>query len=99
MTEVVETLRQDNPEITVCVGCDILCDQCPHNTSSVCDRNKKVHGIDERVLNLTELSVGDTLPWNDFYTRAYDSIIEAGRLKEVCRDCQWLNICITKSER
>ena len=99
MTSVIEALQRDDPTVTLCGGCDILCAECPHNKGGVCDHDEKVRGIDERTLELTELSVGDALPWHELYTRAYDSIIKAGRLKEVCRDCQWLNICISKSKR
>lgn len=98
MADVIETIGRDDPAITLVDGCDILCSECPHNTGGVCDHDKKVQGIDQRALELTGLSIGDVLPRHDLLLRAYDSIIKAGRLKEVCRDCQWLSICITKSE-
>lgn len=99
MTDVIETIGRDDSAITLTDSCDILCDECPHNTGGVCDHDEKVQGIDQRALELMGLSVGTVLPRNDLFSRAYDSIIKAGRLKEVCRDCQWLGICITKSER
>ena len=98
MTAVIETLQRDDPSITLCEGCDILCDQCPHNTGGVCDHDERVRGIDERALEMMELSTDSVLSWHELYIRAYDSIIKTGRLKEVCRDCQWLSICHKKSE-
>ena len=98
MTAVIEALRQDDPSITLCEGCDILCDPCPHNTGGVCDHDERVRGIDERALEMMGLSTGSVLSWHELYIRAYDSIIKTGRLKEVCRDCQWLSICHKKSE-
>ena len=93
MTDVIDMLQRDDPAITLVDGCDILCEQCPHNTGGVCDHDEKVRGIDQRALEKMALPVGSVLPWHECYTRAYDSIIKAGRLKEVCRDCQWLSIC------
>ena len=99
MASVIDSLRRDDPSVTLCNNCDIFCERCPHNTNGVCDTDEKVSGIDSRTLDLTELTFGSALPWHDFYTRAYDRIIKTGRLKEVCRDCRWLSICITKRER
>ena len=93
MTAVVEKLQRDDPVVTLAGGCDVICEKCPHNRGGACDTSDKVRAIDDRALSAMELHVGETLRWHDLYRRAYDRIIGCSRLTEVCRDCQWLNLC------
>lgn len=93
MSAVISALQSDDPAVMLHDGCDVLCEKCPHNAGDVCETDDKVRAIDERALALLELSIGDTLRWNELSVRAYDRIIGCSKLSEVCRDCQWLTIC------
>lgn len=93
MSAVIEELKRNNPAVSLSGGCDTLCEKCPHNIGGVCDTDDKVRAIDERALAMMELSVSDTLRWNDLYARSYDRIVGPSGLTEVCRDCEWRYIC------
>lgn len=93
MSGIIALLEQENPTVTLHDECDCICEGCPNNTDGVCADNEKVRAIDERALDLLQYKAGDKVCWSDFYEKANDEIIRRGRLKEVCRDCQWLCIC------
>lgn len=93
MANVIEMLEGDDPEIILTVGEDIICANCPNNRTHICDSSEKVVGYDNAVLEICGLFAGDVVRWSDFRDTAFDRIISAGRLPEVCGDCQWFNIC------
>ena len=93
MHGIIALLEQENPTVTLHDGCDCICEGCPKNTDGVCADNEKVRAIDKRAFDLLQYSAGDDVYWSDLYEKANEEIIGCGRLKEVCRDCQWLCIC------
>lgn len=97
MANVIEMLERENPEIILTVGEDIICANCPNNRTHICNSNHKVGRYDDTVLEMCRLSAGDIVRWSDFRETVFEKIISAGRLCQVCGDCQWFNICGEKS--
>ncbi len=97
MREVLACLNNENPAIRLTVGCDVLCSACPNRVGGVCLTDEKVRGIDGRALEALKLKAGETIPWNKLSERAERDIIRAGKLGDVCRDCEWIGICAGKS--
>ena len=84
--------------VTLTDGCDAICAGCPNEQNGVCETDEKVKAIDRRAIEAMGLSFGDTLPWRDLSTLARERILAAGKLKSVCRDCEWIGICGGKRE-
>ena len=78
---------------TLVDGCDAICAGCPNNRNGVCETDEKVRAIDRRAIEEMGIRFGDTLSWRDLSTLAKERIIAAGKLPEVCRDCEWIGIC------
>lgn len=97
MANVIEVLERENPEIILTVGEDIICANCPNNRTYICHSSEKVAEYDNAVLEMCGLSAGDIVCWSNFRETAFEKIISAGRLCEVCGDCQWYHICGEKS--
>ena len=43
------------------------------------------------------LTVPAEIDWRELSTLANERIIRAGKLREVCRNCQWITICDKES--
>ncbi len=97
MADVIEMLETDDPEIILTVGEDIICANCPNNRTHICESSDKVARYDNAVLEMCGLSAGDIVRRSDFRDTVFHRIISAGRLSEVCGDCQWFYICGEKS--
>ncbi len=93
MKNVLERLNAENPYIVPTVGADIICGKCPNNPNDVCVSAEKVRRYDLAVLERCGLSEGKTVSWNDFKALVREKIIEAGKLSEVCGDCEWFGFC------
>ena len=74
-------------------GCDAICAGCPNMQNGVCETDEKVRAIDRRAIEAMGVRFGDTLPWRDLSSLAKDRIIAAEKLSDVCRDCEWIDIC------
>ena len=79
--------------VTLVDGCDAICAGCPNNRDGVCETDEKVKSIDARAIEAMGLRFCDTLPWSGLSALAREKIIAAGKLKEICRDCEWIGIC------
>ena len=84
--------------VTLVDGCDAICAGCPNDRDGVCETEEKVKAIDRRAIEAMDLSFGDTLPWRDLSALVREKIVAAGKLKDVCRDCEWIGICGGKRE-
>lgn len=96
MTEITEILDKSNPKVTVVQSCDIICRACPDNANGACRSEQKVTDFDRRCLEICGLKADDRLSWNELKERAFEKIIAANRLGEVCADCEWSQICSKK---
>ncbi|MBQ9647191.1 MAG: DUF1284 domain-containing protein [Oscillospiraceae bacterium] len=93
MAELVGALRASDPLLTLRGAADGVCRSCPHNNGGVCDSAEKTARYDAGVLRLTGLNAGETLRWSALRALVRERILDAGRLCEVCGDCQWYDIC------
>ena len=93
MRAVLAALGGGETAVTLTDGCDVICAACPNNDGGMCAADEKVRGIDTRAAKAMGLRFGDTLPWRDLCERAEREIIRPGKLRAVCRDCEWIGIC------
>ena len=93
MDETLQTLQNGNAAVTLTDGCDVLCASCPNNDRGRCTSFEKVQGIDDRALQAMGLRYGEIISWKDLCKKAAETVIFPGRLKDVCRDCQWISLC------
>ena len=91
--KLLDTLGENDPIITLTVGCDSFCAACPNKSGTYCKDEEKVSAIDRRTLELLSQSSGDRLHWSELFSRARERIISASLLPEVCADCCWSRIC------
>lgn len=88
MGMIQSTLAQ-NPMIELVNGTDQVCAVCHHRVEkSGCDAQEKVALYDAAVLALSGYSVGDVLPWADFFASVQGNILTQNRLQEICADCE-----------
>lgn len=92
MTDVIEKLCDDT-EIEITDGCDTICSACPENADGICRSADKVSGIDKRAAEYMGIKPGERISWRRISALAMDKIIDNGKLKDVCRDCKWIDIC------
>ena len=87
----------DDLRVFLTGGCDEICSACSHRIGDRCDHDEKVSAIDRRTLERMGLTVPAEIDWRELSALAYERIIRAGKLREVCRDCQWITICDKES--
>ena len=97
MYGVLAALERDGV-VTLTDECDAICAGCPNNKGGVCETDEKVKAIDRRAIEAMGVRFGDTLPWRELSTLAKEKIVAAGKLKDVCCDCEWIGICEGKRE-
>ena len=79
--------------VTLTDGCDAICAACPNNHGGVCATDEKVRGIDARAERAMGLHTGDTLLWRELCERSEKEIIIPGKVREICRGCEWIGLC------
>lgn len=93
MSRVKEWLEKEAPTVEITMGADMICEHCPHKIKGECEASEKVERYDSTVCRICGFSDGEALPWKEISEAAQNKIIKAGRLREVCGDCQWIEIC------
>ena len=92
MTEVIKKLRE-NPEVMLINDLDDVCKYCPENLGKVCESEEKVKAYDEKVLKLLNLRADEKYFWEDLRALSCDIIFSKDRREEICRACQWNDLC------
>ncbi len=82
-----------NASVRLISGPDDVCGECPHKRGAACAFGDKPGGFDARCLELCGFNYGMELPYGILLNRAYDEIINAGRLGQVCGTCEWYSLC------
>lgn len=98
MKEIIKILDESNPKVTVVKNCDIICRACPNNAGGACFFEQKVNNFDRRCLEICELQAEDKLSWSELKKCAFEKIVAANRLGEVCGDCEWFQLCAKTKE-
>ena len=93
MMKVKNKLEQKNPQVHIIESTDDICADCPHRRGKKCKDEEYVKGYDERVYEQVIHEVGNQTTWNKISEAIKKNIIDAGKMKQVCRDCQWSEIC------
>lgn len=93
MAETIERLAEPGRQVRLVDGEDEICRKCPNFGKDGCDQKEKVEGYDRRVIHMTNVSYGENMAFLRLQRLAEREIVEAGRLSEICRDCQWAAIC------
>ena len=89
MEHIVSMLEKDSPDIVLTAGGDIICAACPNMDSAKCASQEKVMRYDRKVLEICTLKEGQVISAKKFLASVRSEIIEAGRINEVCGDCEW----------
>ena len=105
MGKAVEELRFDPTlPITLVVGCDAICADCPHNRNGKClkeaDSEAKVISLDLVLLSKLGFEVGDEVSTSEAWERIKERITSED-MADLCRDCEWwiLGYCVQGLER
>ena len=82
----------EDAEVRLTEGEDVICAHCPNSGTGCPDAAR----YDRAVLELCGLPPGRTLTWGRFSDLVRRRILAAGKLSQVCGDCQWAQVCGTK---
>lgn len=93
MSAVLKMLAESDPQVVPKADTDLICGHCPNNNGECCTSAEKVMRYDKKVLELCGIAEGTALSWEEYRRLLREKIIEAGRLREVCGDCQWAVLC------
>ena len=98
MGEIIQKL-ENNPTICISTQTDIICCKCPNSKHGLCETESKVIEYDRQVLKHCGLSEGMTIPYADFKKAVYESILIPNKREEICRNCQWNELCHFNAEQ
>ena len=94
-------LAEPNQMLRITMGCDILCQECPHNLDGICDDEEKVERFDQRTVTLCADAYKTDQPQSlsNLCLSVYENILQQGHLAEVCGECEWARLCQEKWQR
>lgn len=72
---------------------DDICKSCPNLTPQGCVTQSKVERYDREVAILCDLQEEMQLSFSEFLERVNTQIIQSGKLRQVCGDCEWMDLC------
>lgn len=87
----MKAVLEENPTIRLMDSPDDICAACPNKVTEPCA--EKASRYDREVLRRCELSVGDTLSYEDFSKKVVETILRPGVRGSICGDCQWSSLC------
>ena len=96
MITVKELLERENPMVHIVNEADMICAHCPHRCGTVCEHEESVCEHDRRVYDKLIDKVGQQAYWSEITKAIFDNIIDVGKMKETCKECQWSDICFNK---
>lgn len=91
--EQVQKMLESNPNLVLVAQRDIICEKCPNLKEGRCLTDKKVRTYDEKVLQYCGIQANQELSWKEFHALVEENILLRGKRREICRDCQWEEIC------
>lgn len=78
---------------TLADGADEVCAACPHRRGNGCVSQEKVSRYDAAVRAMLGLEPGQDCDAAVLRARVREEIFGAGRLGEICGDCEWFPLC------
>ncbi len=94
MQRFLNFLSANNPSVRMTCSRDPVCSACPNDRDGKCVSQEKVESYDRAVLSLCSLQEGDVLPYSVFVKKVRTQILDAGKRRDVCGNCEWDRICI-----
>lgn len=92
MDEITSSLAKNpSQNVQITASADNLCAACPHFDGKICS-SQKAPAYDAAVMRLCGLKEG-VYRYNFLRALADTKINAAGKLSEVCGDCEWHSIC------
>ena len=98
MLAVKEKLEEGNPLVEIVTGADDLCRKCPNYAYGKCKNEDEILEHDRRVAKAAD-SLENLNTWEHIKETMYTEIINKNKVKEVCVQCRWSDICFKKAER
>lgn len=89
----MKQLLTGNERVCIVAETDDICSACPNNCGGICTAQEKTAGYDRQVLALCGLTAGTVLEWQRFEELVKQKVLDAGKRKDICGDCQWDSIC------
>lgn len=93
MRRLLMHLIENDPYVMMTLRPDPVCGACPNNQNGACISNEKIIKYDRAVLSLCGLEEGDILPFSSFIHLVQIHILDAGKRRDVCGDCEWDGLC------
>ena len=75
------------------LGADDICAACPNERGWFCAFQDKVWRYDKAVCRILVLDPGIRYDAAELEKRVREEIFAAGRLAEICGDCEWFSLC------
>ncbi|MBR5343731.1 MAG: DUF1284 domain-containing protein [Oscillospiraceae bacterium] len=85
--------------ITLIDGADEVCAACPNGRDGLCAFQDKVRRYDQAVCGILGLVTPFRYEAAELEKRVREEIFEAGRLEEICGDCEWFPLCRGLAEK
>lgn len=98
MLDLKEKLDNENPVVKIVTGADSICRKCPNFIDGKCKNEDDILKHDKRVY-AQAAGIEQEVRWNDICKVIYDEIIHKEKVKHVCVQCKWSDICFNKAVR
>ena len=98
MGKMLELLEKD-AYVKLTVGGDAICSACPNLKGKICATADQVAEYDRKVLLLCGLQENESLSFAEFTEKVEKLILQTGKRKDICGNCQWDGICSSRKSR
>lgn len=98
MGKILDIMERD-ARVSLTVGGDVICSACPNLKGQVCVTADQVAEYDRKVLLLCGLQENETISFAEFTEKVEKLILQPGKRKEICGNCQWDGICSSRKSR
>ena len=98
MGKTLELLEKD-AYVKLTVGGDEICSACPNLKGKICVTADQVAEYDRKVLLLCGLQENEILSFAEFTEKVEKLILQTGKRKDICGNCQWDGICSSRKSR
>lgn len=96
MRDIKKQLESENPMVNIIEGVDDICANCPNRMEGQCKKEESVQGHDQRVSAEVINQLGKQASWSEITEAIRTNIIDAGKIKQVCIECRWSELCFNK---
>ena len=72
---------------------DDVCQCCPNIQNNICKSINKVNKYDKLVIELLNAKTNEIYDYDYLHQLVIDKIIKQDKLKDICADCEWYDIC------